>query len=276
MRRFIKRTIVLFLYWSGLNEAAGLFLRRRAYLVGYHSIVKDKEAAERKFYAKVTLLEKQFENHLSFLKNKGHNFISISDLPGALEKGIAKPTAIFFDDGFKNNLTVALPLLKKYEVPFNIFITTQYIDHSEIPLGADNQKHPELFMDWEDVAVLKREGAAIGSHGLSHAKLTDCRIETLRAELSDSKRIISQRAGGEVNFFSYPSGRFDRRVVKEAKNSGYKLAVTTVEGIIHEEKIKNESLSLPRIAPKPYDDLLMFKVKVYSWNIVKALERLLW
>jgi peptidoglycan/xylan/chitin deacetylase (PgdA/CDA1 family) len=45
-------------------------------------------------------------------------------------KGTALPdNAVFvsFDDGWRNNLTLAAPLLKKYEIPATVFLTTDYI-----------------------------------------------------------------------------------------------------------------------------------------------------
>ncbi len=35
--------------------------------------------------------------------------------------------AITFDDGFRDNLTVALPLLEKYNLPATVFVTADFI-----------------------------------------------------------------------------------------------------------------------------------------------------
>ena len=42
------------------------------------------------------------------------------------------PFAITFDDGFRNNLSLALPILVKYEVPATIYITTDFIDRNRM------------------------------------------------------------------------------------------------------------------------------------------------
>lgn len=39
-----------------------------------------------------------------------------------------KEVVITFDDGYKNNLTTAAPLLKEFGFPFTVFISTQHID----------------------------------------------------------------------------------------------------------------------------------------------------
>lgn len=38
-----------------------------------------------------------------------------------------RSVAVTFDDGYANNLTEALPLLEKYEIPATIFVTTDYL-----------------------------------------------------------------------------------------------------------------------------------------------------
>ena len=43
-----------------------------------------------------------------------------------------KPAVITFDDGYKNNLTIALPILKKYRLPATIFVTAGYVGSSRL------------------------------------------------------------------------------------------------------------------------------------------------
>lgn len=70
----------------------------------------------------------EFENHLKLIIKYC--------TPISLEKVIlnkklpANPIIITFDDGYKNNYTYAYPLLKKYNVPATIFLTTGFIDQS--------------------------------------------------------------------------------------------------------------------------------------------------
>jgi len=56
------------------------------------------------------------------------------DLPSAMDRlsrgDLPKNTILItFDDGYRDNLTEALPVLEKYNVPATIFITTGLIDH---------------------------------------------------------------------------------------------------------------------------------------------------
>lgn len=95
----------------------------------YHGVVNDDSC-----YFSPRHIEKiQFENHLKYFKN---NF-SIISTDEAFEKISNKETlnrkylTISFDDGFKNNLTTALPLLEKYNIPTTFFISSICVNNND-------------------------------------------------------------------------------------------------------------------------------------------------
>src|SRR5215510_2180890 len=64
--------------------------------------------------------------------------------------------AITFDDGFRDNLTVALPLLEKFNLPMTLFVTAGFIDKPGYLSKAELRelaRHPLI---------------TIGAHGLRH------------------------------------------------------------------------------------------------------------
>lgn len=69
----------------------------------------------------------KFEKHLNWLKNSCE-VVSLEDY----FKGVRHPdkltVAITFDDGYKNNFTLALPLLEKYQLPATFFVTTSTLE----------------------------------------------------------------------------------------------------------------------------------------------------
>src|ERR1041385_7235219 len=55
------------------------------------------------------------------------------------------PVAITFDDGYRDNLTIALPLLEKYRLPMTLFVVAGFVGRENY-LSADEPgqmaKHP--------------------------------------------------------------------------------------------------------------------------------------
>jgi len=78
------------------------------------------------------LREEQFESQIKFLKDN-FNVVSLSDAVEDLKNDTVNgPTAVItFDDGYQNNYEIAFPILKKYQVPATIYLTTKYIDSEE-------------------------------------------------------------------------------------------------------------------------------------------------
>ena len=69
----------------------------------------------------------EFEKRIKYLVKHGHNFIKFSNLSSLAKDKMSKPTILYFDDGFKDNLTNVLPILIKYKIPATFFISTGLI-----------------------------------------------------------------------------------------------------------------------------------------------------
>jgi peptidoglycan/xylan/chitin deacetylase (PgdA/CDA1 family) len=68
----------------------------------------------------------RFEEHLRVLSAEWHP-ITLRELVEAIEVGRSLPergVVVTFDDGYRNILTTALPLLRKYSIPATLFVVT--------------------------------------------------------------------------------------------------------------------------------------------------------
>lgn len=109
------------------------FLRNKAensiLNVMYHGVV----SADSCYFSPRHINKEQFELHLKYYK-ENFEIISTHEAFNKLhrkEKLNKKYLTISFDDGFKNNLTTALPLLEKYDVPTTFFISSICINDNE-------------------------------------------------------------------------------------------------------------------------------------------------
>lgn len=101
-----------------------------------------------------------FESQMAYLAQNRH-VISLADLVQLIRDGRSadpRSVVITFDDGYRDNLTVAAPLLGRYDFPATLFLPTAYIDlaqpqwideaysafafrtHNELALGKGNDQ----------------------------------------------------------------------------------------------------------------------------------------
>lgn len=174
-----------------------------------------------------------FALQLAILKALGYQTIAPEDYV-KLRRGIpcrvpSKPILITFDDGSETVFSEALPLLKRHGFSGVVFMVSSRMGKSAVWDGeADGSGHRQLTP--EELAALNEEGWAIGSHTISHARLTALDPEERTKELLDSKTAIGAALGREPDWFAYPYGSFDPGLREAVSRAGYLLAFATEDG----------------------------------------------
>jgi len=192
-----------------------------------------------------------FWKQAEVIRNSGIAPKSLAEVAGMLEgnrgAGEGKFIAITFDDAHITQYDAAGFLLPMGIKPC-IFA----------PAGLVGKPS---FMDWKMLAQLMGEGCTIGSHGLTHQVLTVMRDEEIRNELESSKKLIEDKLGAPVEFFSPPEGYYTGRVARIARECGYKAVFTSVWGIVDES---TNPFLIPRIGVKRHMGLEEFEKAVYG------------
>jgi peptidoglycan/xylan/chitin deacetylase (PgdA/CDA1 family) len=124
---------------------------------------------------------------------------------------------ITFDDGYRDNLYIAAPILVANNMPFTIFIATDLVAN-----GANGFLSPHELKE-----LSKLPNVTIGAHGKTHTHLTRLKESQILNELRDSKSYLEDLLGESIQTMSYPYGDVDERVLYATKVAGYKNAFTS-------------------------------------------------
>jgi len=226
-RAFLRDYIIFFLSLRSRVDITSEWIR----FPFYHHVFDDER--------------KCFDRQLKYMKNFG-DFISIDDSVECLRKKGkigGRYFHISFDDGFENFHSNALPILLENRSFPSIFIPTDYIGRSIQKDGEDFKKfsqalflrRPIKFMTWDECRNAHDLGVTIGSHTMSHVRLSSLSKTKVKEELLESKKIIENNLKYHCRHFACPWGvpdsDFRRNIDTEtAKEVGYDSFLTTQRG----------------------------------------------
>jgi len=151
-------------------------------------------------------------------------------------------TAITFDDGFHDNLTVALPLLEQFRLPMTLFVTAGF-------LGRDGYLSPEELRE-----ISKHPLITIGAHGLFHRHFNRLTEEEARDELVESRRMLESLTRKTVDLMAWPYGECNETLERLSAESGYRASWSVWKG-------SNSQHSLWRVPLGRRDNLPRFIAK---------------
>ena len=163
--------------------------------------------------------------------------------------------ALTFDDGYRDNLTVALPLLEKFGLPITLFVTAGFV-------GRDGYLSNDELRE-----MSKHPLVTIGAHGLWHRHFTKLSADEARFELIESRRLIESISGLKVDLMAWPYGECNAEMEELSKQCGYRAAWSVWKGT-------NTSHSLWRVPLSRRDNLVRFIAKVSgAYFPTKVLEQ---
>jgi peptidoglycan/xylan/chitin deacetylase (PgdA/CDA1 family) len=202
---------------------------RSIYFPYYHHVFDDERSG--------------FEQHLKFFANSG-DVICIDDAVALIESPQRIKGTYFcitFDDGFKNWIQNAVPILNTFGMNAAFFIATDYIgldiekdQNSLLNFYASGDKLVE-FLSWKDCIEIDKAGMTIGSHTASHANLMHLSEQDVKNELIESKQIIEKYLKKPCTHFCCPFGRskidYEPNLHPEmARKTGYRSFLTGHRG----------------------------------------------
>jgi peptidoglycan/xylan/chitin deacetylase (PgdA/CDA1 family) len=124
------------------------------------------------------------------------------------------PVAITFDDGHLSDHTIAAPELQVRGFTATFFITWAFVGQAG-------------YLRREHVRELHTRGFEIGSHGLTHKRLTTVGPAELWREALDSRRRLEDLVDAQVSSFALPHGAYSDAVLQALWAAGYRRIMTS-------------------------------------------------
>lgn len=122
----MKELIIKLFYGLGdsfIGRSLSAKYKGISHILMYHRVLPEPLA--KKDAASIAISKSTFEAHIKFLCEH-YKIISLDTLLETPLKTNKPPVVITFDDGYRDNFTEAYPILKKYNVPATIYITTSF------------------------------------------------------------------------------------------------------------------------------------------------------
>lgn len=182
----------------------------------YHAIARAADDPNR-----ICVSPRSFEVQMRYLKRRGLRGVSMRELLGAAGTDRANGlVGLTFDDAYENFLYAAVPIMEKYGFSATVFAVGGM-------LGEDNSwdEQPRMsLLGAEGLREVAERGMEVGSHGMSHIRLSGLPKPHLTEEIAESRRVLSDILDEEVTGFCYPYGSVDVAATRTARQAGYSYA----------------------------------------------------
>lgn len=211
MRRPGEVAAVAFRRWeASLKEISGVTRRRLDRQRGvavlmYHRILRDEEAScdvEPGMFVRASTFRRQMEWLVARWPVR-----PLGELLGKWDASVS--AAVTFDDGWRDNLAVAWPIMERCGVRPTIFLVRDWVN-------AGRTQHGE-FIRPEEVASLSAAGVEFGAHTVSHPHLDRLPASVAAAEMRLSRQAVEDWTGRECRVFAYPFGHHNQETVAMAR-----------------------------------------------------------
>ncbi|MBF0472406.1 MAG: polysaccharide deacetylase family protein [Nitrospirae bacterium] len=279
---YLKKFLFLLAYYSGLIGVTDLLYYKifkgiHVPVLVYHSISDNIYSYGNEIG--LSIRKEVFEEQIKYLKSR-FTIVPFSEVSNCIHNYTEfkkSPISITFDDGYCDNYTNAYPILRKYQSPATVFLTSGNIN-SKRQIDWYNQdflsRHKEGYEDFkansmlssDDIVKMKVDGIEFGAHTKTHPVLSGLSSDEQSIEIMDSIKEIEGLIKTPVKTFAYPFGgakTFTDETISILKGLGIEIAAVSYGGF---NNLKTDRYKLRRIIIID-EPLYIFKARLSVFNI---------
>jgi peptidoglycan/xylan/chitin deacetylase (PgdA/CDA1 family) len=202
-----------------------------------------------------TITTRLFRDQLQYLKNSGHNFISMVEFQQFMGGATVPDNAVMvtFDDGYESFYTNAFPVLKQLQIPAVNFIITGTLDHplDDIPPKLSREQIIEMTTSTSLIDAQCHTNAFHDKRENGRALLLKDSSETeqqyvdrMTADTQACIAKVKEVNPREINALAYPYGIYDNQTAQVVRSAGIRYAFT-IEPLMAVQNIN--PMNIPRI-----------------------------
>lgn len=193
----------------------------RVPIITYHYVRVVQNPLQDKLGVWLSVPPTLLKQELTYLKEHNFTIIDFDELNKAL-KGKStlpnKPVLLTFDDGYTDFYENAFPLLKEFNDKATVFMIAGFVDRPR-------------YLTTSALKEMDQSGLiTIGVHSMRHPNLADPRTN-LDIEITQAKKRLEEIVGHQLDYFAYPYGRYNQKVMDKVFEQGFQLAVSTNSGL---------------------------------------------
>jgi len=207
----------------------------------YHRIAIDGQTT----LARYRMAPDLFAAQMDALYRAGYHTIHLEDWINALlrnEQRPGKPIILTFDDGYRDFLTAATPILRYYGFSATVFLVAERIGNVADWDSVYGEAAPLL--SWQELHALQETGTEFGCHSASHWPMTGMSLTELTEDTARAHAVLEEGLGAPVTSLAYPYGAENEFVRRVVFHLGFQAAVTCDPGI---SRLGDDPLRLRRI-----------------------------
>ena len=231
----------------------------------YHKIPDVPPVTKHQIY----VTKENFEKHLAYFKKRNLTPITFLDylkfasgeLP--LTDFPRRPIILTFDDGYTDNYTNLLPLMRQYGYRGVLYLLGDFaVRYNKWDADFDSDEPRTEIMDRAQKQAFVDAGWEIGAHTLSHPRLTAMPLPEAVAEIQRSKTELESILQTSVVSFAYPYGDCDEAVKNAVRAAGFALGIATDTGGMH---LEDDRMQVFRINMFPHETTSSLFKKTSPW-----------
>ena len=230
----------------------------RLCILMYHMISEPASPLEQRFACP----PERFATHLRALRRHGYSPVSLSQVRDYISGSSTLPekaVAVTLDDGYADNHSEAWPILVEHGFPATVFVTVGTVSDQNSWMLPDGYPARQM-LNWSQIQEMHMAGIQIGSHTMTHPRLSTLGRDATRIELIEAKKTLEDRLGAQVDTFAYPYGDWSEQTLEIVREAGHSLACSIRPGF-----------NRPGVDP-----LLLRRIEVYgtdpAWKVLQKMH----